>query len=308
MKKSILTTLLLLVMFISAQIIGLVVIDSYSPVKVIEGQKINVSAPDVPFFQTPQPETSYDFLEIFVSLIFSFTLVTFFVFILIKYKSETFFRIWYLLVVILAISVVLNLAFIEIRYSKYIAFSFAIVLAYFKIYQRNLIVHNFTELLIYPGVAAAFVPLLNPITVIFLLIAISIYDLWAVWKSGIMQKMAKYQINKLKIFSGFLIPNLTNVQKSSVKKMSKEEKIGKKVKIGVAILGGGDVVFPIITAGVFLRNFGIASSWFILLGATLGLSYIFFFGESKKPYPAMPYITSGILLGLLCWGIFNSLI
>ena len=43
-------------------------------------------------------------------------------------------------------------------------------------------------------------------TVIILLVVISIYDMWAVWKSGIMQKMAKYQMDELKIFSGFYVP------------------------------------------------------------------------------------------------------
>ena len=32
--------------------------------------------------------------------------------------------------------------------------------------------------------------------IIILLLAISLYDMWAVWKSELMQKMAKYQINR----------------------------------------------------------------------------------------------------------------
>jgi presenilin-like A22 family membrane protease len=79
----------------------------------------------------------------------------------------------------------------------------ALPLAFTKIYGRNFLVHNLTELFIYPGIAAVFVPILNIWTIIVLLILISIYDMWAVWHSGIMQKMAKYQINQLKIFSGF---------------------------------------------------------------------------------------------------------
>jgi presenilin-like A22 family membrane protease len=82
------------------------------------------------------------------------------------------------------------------------------------------------------------------------------------------------------------------------------------IKVNMAVLGGGDVVFPIITSGVFYRNFGLIPSLSIMIGATLGLSYILFFGEKKKPYPAMPFITAGILLGLLLWGIFfkNSIV
>ena len=294
-------------MFIITQIIGLVVIEGYSPVKVINGQQTNVTSPAVPFFDNSAPQSNSDFVQVLFSILISFDFVLFFVFILTKYKSETFFRIWFFVVVTIAVAVTLNLAFIHLPYAIYFAVTLSLILAYFKIFQRNILIHNLTELLIYPGVAAAFVPLLNPLTIIILLILISIYDVWAVWKSGIMQKMAKYQISKIKIFSGFLIPLMTKKQKSQIKNLTNKKLKGKKMKLNVALLGGGDIVFPIITAGVFLRNFGIASAWFIMLGATLGLSYIFLFGEKKKPYPAMPYITTGILFGILLWWIFTIL-
>jgi presenilin-like A22 family membrane protease len=165
------------------------------------------------------------------------------------------------------------------------------------------LVHNFTELLVYPGIAAVFVPLLNIYTVIGLLVLISIYDMWAVWKSGIMQKMAKYQINKLKIFSGFFVPYLSKQMKTKIKKwkktMKKTELKKKKIKINIAILGGGDVIFPIITAGVMLKTLGLGAAILVILGATLGLGYLFFFSEKKKFYPAMPFITGGILVGIV---------
>ena len=136
-------------------------------------------------------------------------------------------------------------------------------------------------------------------TIIFLLIIISAYDMWAVWHSGIMQKMAKYQINELKIFSGFFVPYLSKKVRREIKNTPKSELKNKKVRANVAILGGGDVVFPIITAGVMLIKFGWISAILIIAGATLGLSYLLFFAEKKKFYPAMPFITAGIALGII---------
>ncbi|MEK6812210.1 MAG: presenilin family intramembrane aspartyl protease, partial [Nanoarchaeota archaeon] len=189
-----------------------------------------------------------------------------------------------------------------------IATLIAIPLAVIKIYGRNFVVHNATELLIYPGIAAVFVPFLNVWTIIALLIIISVYDAWAVWHSGIMQKMAKYQINQLKIFSGFFIPYASKKVKQQIanwkKTLSKSKLAKKKVKISVAILGGGDVVFPIITAGVMLKTLGLYSALLVVLGATLGLGYLFFVSEKKKFYPAMPFITAGILAGILASYIF----
>jgi len=81
-------------------------------------------------------------------------------------------------------------------------------------------------------------------------------------------------------------------------KTGKEDLSKKKIKVNVAILGGGDVVFPIITAGVMLKTLGLGSALFVALGATLGLGYLFLKSEKKKFYPAMPFITTGILLGI----------
>ena len=139
-------------------------------------------------------------------------------------------------------------------------------------------------------------------TMIILLILISRYDMWAVWKSGIMQKMAKYQMNTIKVFSGFFIPYVSKKQRAKLKrlkKMKKLKKLKKKVKINLAILGGGDVVFPIIAAGVTMKTWGILPAIIVIVGATLGLGLLFLFSKKKKFYPAMPFITSGILFGLL---------
>ena len=80
----------------------------------------------------------------------------------------------------------------------------------------------------------------------------------------------------------------------------------------MAILGGGDVIFPIITSGVVLMTqfvnlpFGLKPfiggfipALFVIFGATLGLTLLFLFSEKKKFYPAMPFITAGIFLGII---------
>ena len=125
--------------------------------------------------------------------------------------------------------------------------------------------------------------------------------MWAVWHSKIMIKMAKYQINKVKAFSGFFVPYISKKVRLQLQKMkaSKSKLKNKKIKINVAILGGGDVVFPIITAGVVMLTFGLFYSLFVIAGAALGLLYLFIFSEKKKFYPAMPFITAGIFAGLL---------
>ena len=165
--------------------------------------------------------------------------------------------------------------------------------------KKNMIIHNLSELFIYPGIAAVFVPLLNIWTMIFLLVLISLYDMWAVWHSGIMQKMAKFQINELKVFGGFFVPYVSRKVREKLKKISKSKLKDKKIKAEVAILGGGDIIFPIIASGVMLATFGVLGAVFTIAGALLGLSYLLFAAKKRKFYPAMPFISAGIFLGML---------
>ena len=303
-------------MFIVTQFIGIFVINHYSPIQVIDGQIINVTGVDpLPYgLETPEVQGEADYAAFFYSIIFAFIIAIGLLFLLMRFNLAVIIKIWFFLVVVLALGIALNAILSGIQYASIIALVIAIPLGFIKIFRSTFIVHNFTELLIYPGIAAVFVPLLTLKTIIFLLVIISLYDAWAVWKSGIMQKMAKYQIQELNIFSGFFIPHMTKKLKDKIKAIKnmpkkKQEKMkGKKFKITFAILGGGDVVFPILASGVMLKEYGFTTvgelslplgSFFVIIGAALGLSYIFFRGKKKKFYPAMPYITTGIFLGML---------
>src|SRR3989339_46641 len=109
-------------------------------------------------------------------------------FILTKFIAEFILKLWFFIVVMIALGISLKTILPDIKYITLISLIIVLPLAYIKIYQRNFLVHNLTELFIYPGIAAVFVPILNIYTIIALLIAISIYDMWAVWHSGIMHQ------------------------------------------------------------------------------------------------------------------------
>lgn len=297
----------LLLMFIITQFVGLYVVYHYS--KPINELPLGMGYP-----QTPQMCTINSFADFFSctqylgTIIFAFVIaITLFLF-LTKIKAEFIIRVWFFLVVTIALMISF-LAMIPGVNAFAISGAAALFFSFMKVFRRNILVHNFTELLIYPGIAAVFIPILNVYTVLILLVLISIYDMWAVWHSKIMIKMAKFQINKVKTFSGFFIPYMSKKVRLQIQKMSKSQLKKKGVKINVAILGGGDVVFPIITAGIFLVTFGNILGLFyassVIIGAVAGLLYLFVRSEPKKAYPAMPFITAGIFLGLLVAWLFS---
>jgi len=295
MKHSWKITAILLVMFLVTQLIGLAVINSYVKEK-------------LPYGMQPPEDIEPKFS--LVSILIAFVMAIFLVLLLTKLKAAVFLRLWFFIVVVIAIGITIQsfLSFSGIPYAMYLATLIALPLAFFKIFRQQLIVHNLTELMIYPGIAAVFVPILNVWTIIILLIVISIYDMYAVWHSKFMQNMAKFQINELKFFAGFFIPyigkkdrvQLRQIKQKYKNKSSMEKAIKKKkIKANLAILGGGDVIFPIIAAGIFLKAFGLLPALFVTLGATLALLSLFTLAKKGKFYPAMPFLTTGIFVGML---------
>jgi len=287
-------------MFIVTQLIGLFVISVYQ-------------APQnpLPYGMQPPQEVQEQF-SIFHILI-SFVIAIGLFLLLIRLNADTFIRLWFFLVTALALALALNAFLIKTNliYTSIISLVVAFILAYFKIFKRNIQVHNITELLIYPGIAAVLVPILNIFGIIVFLLIISLYDIWAVWHTQFMQKMAQYQINNLKFFTGFFIPYANKKEKDKIKQIKDkylnksdeflEKKFKKaKIKVSLAILGGGDIVFPIIAAGVFYKTYlSIIPSLIIALFATFALLSLFIFARKGKFYPAMPFITIGIYLGMI---------
>ena len=149
-----------------------------------------------------------------------------------------------------------------------------------KVFRANVIIHNFTEVFIYGALATMFVPIFNVISMFILLLLISVYDYIAVRKTEHMIKLAKFQ-GENKTFAGLLIP----------------------YKKGTAILGGGDIGFPLLFAAVVMKQHSLGfynyKTFFIPAAVALVLFGLFMYGKDKKYYPAMPYVTAGCLMGYL---------
>ena len=282
MKHSPKLTIILISLFIITQIIGLLVVHIYS-------------TNQIPYGLNPPQDVSP--ISTLAQFIFSLAVVLLLIFGLMKLKSEIIFRVWFFVVVIVALGVTFSAFLINIPNASLISIVIALPLAYLKIFKRNIIVHNLTELLVYPGIAALFVPILSVWSAVVLLVIISLYDMYAVWKAGFMQKMAKYQIQKVRVFSGFFIPYLKPGQKAVMLK-AKTKSALKRVKVSVALLGGGDIVFPIILAGTVLLSRGLLAALIVSLGASIGLAALLYNSEKGKFYPAMPFISLGAFVGL----------
>jgi presenilin-like A22 family membrane protease len=233
----------------------------------------------------PRPELSG--WESFVWIISAIAISTILLLIIIKIGIVNIWKLIFFGSIFFAISLALGVLF-----NPTVTFIIAFILALIKVFKPNLLVHNITEMLIYSGIAVMLVPLFELTWIIALLIVISLYDFYAVFKSKHMITMAKFQI-KSKVFAGIMIPY------TAVKKV-------KKKKVSGAIIGGGDVAFPLMFSGVVMeslvkfshlaKDIAFIKTLIIPVFICLTLVFLLFKGKEGKFYPAMPFITAGCLI------------
>jgi len=280
MKHRLDITILLMVIFLLAQFVGIAILYQYiDQQKSAEAGKIEFKA--LPLGERPEMEESTSYLPIMIIILVGTVLML----LLIKYNLSWVWKIWFLSAIFLTLVVSFN-ALISLKLALFLA----LLLAVWRIFWPNFWVQNFTEVFMYGGLAAIFVPVFNLWSIIILLILISVYDAYAVWKSKHMITLAKSQTES-KVFAGVLIPY-------SLKK-EKIDHQEKKIPGKVAILGGGDIAFPLLFAGVIMKETGLWQSLVIPFFALLGLGALLFLAKKDRFYPAMPFISAGCFLGLL---------
>ena len=278
MKHSLQVTLILLTFFLLAQGIGLGVIYNYiDHDRSVDGETI---FKDLPIGERPEIQHNYFYLYVIPIVGLGTMLVLF----LLRNKLTWIWRVWFLT----AIAMALVISFYSFM-PAIIAVVLGITLAIWRIFKPNFWVQNLTELFVYGGLAAIFVPLFSVITISILLVIIAIYDAYAVWKSKHMIALAKEQ-TKAKVFAGLYIPYTMKLPSNKPSRSKKG--------VRTAILGGGDIGFPLIFAGVVMKELGIWQSMIIPFFALMGLAFLLWRSDEKKFYPAMPFIGAGCFIGL----------
>jgi len=282
----------LLVFFFLAQIVGLFFV--YNDVEVEEkvtdtGEIIRtVYHPETALGARPEV-TNFDAV---LMILFSVLVGTSFILLIVKFNKLNIWKGFFFFAVFFSITIAIGV-FIQWE----LAVITGLVLSALKLLKRGILVHNVTEVLIYTGIAVLFAPLFEPLWVIVLLLAISVYDAFAVWQSKHMIKMAEFQI-KSEVFAGLSIPYKRRDKKS------KSSRSGTKAT--QAILGGGDVAFPLIFAASVMESLiklgGIGMPIFfktlaIPLMTAIALLALFVYGKRGRYYPAMPFVTVGALVG-----------
>lgn len=280
MKHTLKITLMLVLLFFLSQVVGLAITNQY-----IDHEKTAETGvttwEELPYeFERPPVEESSSFIYILIAVLLGTGLLM----LLIKFKKVNLWKFWFFISVVVCLTIALK-PFMRQEIALIVSFVFAL----FKVVKPNIFVHNITEVFIYGGLAAIFVPIMNLFAVFMLLLLISGYDIYAVWKSKHMVKLAKFQTSS-RAFAGLSIPY-------KMPKKEDKKKAGRVEKIKTAILGGGDIAFPLIFAGVVMKNFGFLNSLIIPVFVSTALLILLFKSKKDRFYPAMPFLSLGCLAG-----------
>ena len=303
MKHNLKVTFFLILLFFTAQVIGLYLLNQSIETVEITDSGIIVKYEE-PITGRPELEGRESFTYI-LGMIFFGTLL---LFVLIRYRLFKVWKVWFFLAIWGALLISFSVVMPELM-----AVLLALILTILKIYKPNVFIHNITEVFMYGGIAILISPLFTIFWAILLLIAISIYDMIAVWKLKHMVTLAKAQADQ-KMFAGLLIPySKSKIIMSQNKTVEKEEikvsipKGFKEKEVKSAILGGGDIAFPLLFTGSIMtwliqqgisREIAFFQSLIVSLFAGIALFFLLIKSKKDKFYPAMPFISLGCFIGL----------
>src|SRR3989338_5568733 len=312
MKHTLKITIILVSLFLLAQIVGLAIINKYIQPKLNAEGKTEIIHADTFLGEQPKLEDSQKKYSA-VSITIAILIGTAILFLLIRFRLGKVWKLWYFISVWIALALAS-----EVFLPTVIAVILALILAVLKIYKPNIYTHNLTEVFIYTGITIIVLPFLNLLSATILLVFISIYDFIAVWKSGHMIKLAEFQTES-KLFEELMLTYPKKDLKAE-KNEGNEKKADKKVavsenkqseqkdgKIKTAILGGGDIAFPLMFSSAVMEHLifsGAAKPTAFFLTAiisitsAIALAILFFKSVHGKYYPAMPFISAGCFLGL----------
>jgi len=304
MKHTLKVTLLLALIFFVAQIVGLAITKEYISTKEYIDPETKavvkqVVSEELPYnLERPQIEESTSYIWITLAVIIGTLLLL----LIIKFRKFNIWKLWFFFAVFFTIAIAFA-PFVGQIIAAVLAFIFALM----KIYRPTAILNNFTEIFIYGGLAAIFVPIISLFAAFALLFLISIYDIVAVRHTKHMVKLAKFQVRS-KVFAGLMVPY------GKGKGIAAEGRgiIQDKEKGRIAVLGGGDIGFPLLFAGAVMKDLMLASTetigflktLIIPVFVTFALLYLLITGEKDRFYPAMPYLSVGCVLGYLAILLF----
>ena len=177
------------------------------------------------------------------------------------------------------------------------AIAASIVVAALYSFMPRIWLHNLLMVIALASMGTVFGVFFTPWTVIWIMLAISVYDILAVRFGYMMWMVRKLSISDT--LPAFVIPKTISGWNLDLRKTKLLED---KAEKEFSILGGGDVGFPLLLIVAVFFAYGFTSSLIVAGFALLGLAAAYFVQRKLlkgKPTPALPPITLLSIAGFL---------
>ncbi len=169
------------------------------------------------------------------------------------------------------------------------------------LFRPVLWLQNVLLLLTLTSVGAVFGVLISPWTVVWVLVALSIYDVVAV-RLGYMMWMAR-KLSESDTLPAFILPRQNRLWGSNLKSSAIQQVFTSEAsEREFSLLGGGDLGFPLIFTASVYAAYGFQGAFIVAIACLLGLllAYALQIWVLKgKPLPALPPISFVAIIGFL---------
>ncbi len=228
--------------------------------------------------------------------LFMIGFVTALMLLLYKFKQTKIIKGWYSLAVFLTVYIFFN-TFVDTLPALIPA---AIVFGV-RTKTDNLALKNVLDIFSYAGAGALFGSLIGFVPAIIFLIVLAVYDFISVNITGHMVDLALEGLDT-DTFMGIVFTHEPGDEEKLKEKPASDEsvevvdKTENKQEIG--LLGGGDVIAPMVLSVSLLKSFPLYVSITTALGSTLGIIYIMTAEREQKFLPAIPILATSTFVGL----------
>lgn len=220
-----------------------------------------------------------------------------------KYNAELLVRLWFGSAIFMTM-----LIFVTAWIPPLIGIVVTILLVAGRFWVDDLLIRNAFDVIAFAGAGALFGSLIGVEPAFVLLVLLALYDYGSVYVTKHMIALARAG-TETDTFMGFTYPKGDGTAATSddpdISRPAEQDVPDDAVRVG--ILGGGDVIIPMIFA-VTLVEFSVLAALSAMTGAAIALYLLLTRGMEERFYPAIPTLATGLLAGFEFWYVLHLLL
>lgn len=160
------------------------------------------------------------------------------------------------------------------------------------------VLKNLADIFSYAGAGALFGTMIGFVPAFIFLLFLGVYDILSVFFTGHMVSLALESLDT-DTFMGIVFEN-SGEEEINIEEVKEKRNGGRKdIESSVGVVGGGDIIAPMIFSVSLLKNFPLTSSVFTSVGSMLGLMFLMNKSSKNRFYPAIPVVGGAGIAGFL---------